>query len=106
MMNLNGSAQSSTPSDIYVKIEGITPADYGTIVKKIRQYDQFNTKQACVPAELIIFEFTGNQKAGTAYTEIIELIKEVTELSGFTLLENYSYEDFMSSCSAKRRGAQ
>ncbi|MGB1031722.1 MAG: hypothetical protein ACPGWM_03860 [Flavobacteriales bacterium] len=102
MLNLHVTAQSTSPSDIYVKIEGISPVDYGLIVKKLRLHPDFDTKQACVPAELLIFENKGDQDSEAAFTSIVALIKEVTELSDFTLLEQYTYDDFMSGCRAER----
>lgn len=102
LFNVHGTAQNATPSNLYVKIEGITPADYGMIVKKLRLHSEFDTKQACVPAELMIFEVTGGSNSQASFEAIVDLIKEVTNLTEFTLLEDFTYENFMTDCRAQR----
>ena len=102
LFNVNGTAQDATPSNLFVKIEGITPADYGMIVKKMRLHSEFDTKQACVPAELMIFEISGDSSSQTSFEAIEDLIKEATNLTNIILLEDFTYENFMTDCRAQR----
>jgi len=92
-------------SEMFVQINGLDPYLYGDLVKAVRQRTDFTIESACVPANIVMFAITENNKVSLKdnFEAIKGLVLQVTTLSEVNLMVGYSEEVFLKKCQEFRK---
>lgn len=93
---------------MFIQIKNLTPDDFQKVSQIFHNDAQLNIKQACVPAEVIMFTVpAGNQQSlDENFNRVRGAFMENTSLRDISILAEYSEQDFMERCKMFRAGEQ
>lgn len=106
VISFGASAQSDSPAErvLFIQIDNLDPDQYFKIKSAINENDQIMIKQACVPAEVIMFSFPASNRMtlDENFNQIKGTVLENTNLTAVSILAEYSEQDFLERCQMYR----
>lgn len=98
-------AQNGSPEPYYLEVNSIDPYEFAEIVKTFRSFDNMSIERGCVPAEIIVLEFSDNVNRDALLIVAQNKIKEITDIPVVRALTDFSSDEYFSTC-ASMRGSQ
>ena len=112
MMGFTTSLDAQTPNSgervMFIQIQNLNPDEFQKIAHTFKDNDQLNVKQACVPAEVIMFSVPSSNTLSLDenFNRVKGSVLENTTLTSVSILAEYSEEDFIDRCKMFRSGEQ
>lgn len=95
-------AQNSSPEPYYLEVKSIDSYEFAQIVKTFRAFDGMFIERGCVPAEIIILEFSEGVNRDALLIEAQNKIKEITDITVVRALTDFSSDEYFSTCESMR----
>ncbi len=91
---------------MFIQIENLTPDDYFKIDGAYKSNDQIKVKQACIPAEVLMFSISPSNSLSLDenFNQVKGTVLEKTDLHKISILAEYSEQDFLDRCKMFRMG--
>lgn len=91
---------------MFIQIENLTPDDYFKIDGHFKTNDQIKVKQACIPAEVLMFSISPSNTLSLDenFNQVKGIVLEKTALQKVSILAEYSEQDFLDRCKMFRMG--
>lgn len=91
---------------MFIQIENLTPDDYFKIDGTFKTNDQIKVKQACIPAEVLMFSISPSNSLSLDenFNQVKGVVLEKTSLHKVSILAEYSEQDFLDRCKMFRMG--
>jgi hypothetical protein len=105
-ITLSGFSQQNDERVLFIHIKNLTPDDYFKISNSFSSEGSIFIKQACVPAEVIMFGISPSNKLSLDdnYNAVKGVVLEKTNLTKVSILAEYSENDFLERCKMLRAG--
>ena len=104
----SASAQSNSNEErvMFIQFQNLNPDDYFKIDGAFKSNDQISVKQACIPAEVLMFSISpsNNLSLDENFNLVKGTVLEKTNLNKVSILAEYSEQDFMDRCKMFRMG--
>jgi len=107
LLSLSGFSQKSEERVLFIQVKDLTPDDYFKISNSFDKAGEIYLKQACVPAEVIMFGISPSNKLSLDenYNTVKGVVLEKTTLTRVSILAEYTEKDFLERCKMFRTGA-
>lgn len=106
LISLSGFSQKSDERVLFIQVKDLTPDDYFKISNSFSKDGDIYLKQACVPAEVIMFGISPSNKLSLDenYNTVKGVVLEKTNLTRVSILAEYTENDFLERCKMFRTG--
>lgn len=103
---LSSYAQSTGERSMFIRVENISPDDYFKIAEQYKNNQQVYIKQACVPAEVIMFGIAPSNQSSLDdnFNQVKGVVLENTNLTQVAIIAEYTEEAFLERCKLFRTG--
>jgi hypothetical protein len=102
------SAQTDNSGDrvMFIMIEDLSPDAFQKIGEALKNDNSIKINQACVPAEVIMFDIPASNTLSLDenFNNVRGKVMENTSLRKVSILAEYSEQDFMDRCKMFRMG--
>lgn len=100
---LRAQSEAAEPARYIVRVDGLTPADYATIVKALRTEGQTTVSEACIPADLICMSIPAGWTADQSFGQVENVVATKTALQA-AYLSAFTINEFREACNDARLG--
>jgi hypothetical protein len=102
-----GNAQSGAERVMFIRVQDLNPDDYFKIAEQYKNNDMVFVKQACIPAEVIMFGIgsQNNLSLDDNFNLVKGVVLEKTNLTQVSIMAEYTEEAFLNRCKSFRTGS-
>lgn len=101
--HLLAQSEPADPESYIVRIDGLNPTDYATVVKALRAEGKTSVSEACIPTGLIVMKTPSGWSRAQSVDQVQSVVSTKTDLAA-EYLSAYTMNEFREACNDARLG--